>query len=1517
MIIMSNEVISGTLNIGSGSPYDIILSESSGAPTIFNNRGLNIDFAVSGTGVDRFLYYDASTGRLGINIDDPDTALHIVAPCSNDGLKVESTTNCPTGVKLLLLHNPGTSASTGSYPATIDLAGRNTNGQTIYYAQIKSRILNPVTSQTSGEILFYIDHTGSPTEVFKANTNSVVLGGLNSATGYSYNVVGGKNHLSGLLYINLGSNNSGTISSGLLLGNNVSLSSTDIVCVSNNAITSGNGLILFGNNIYNTGNDSILIANDSTFKTNNSIILGNDITALTNSDYNIILSNIASISGSSGIGLGSNIAVTGNSNLFFGNIVRVIGINNSTIGSNSSITGNNNTVYGNTNNISGSNIVSIGGSNNISNINSGLFIGNNISLTDSDKSIVMGLNNSIVNELDSSILIGIDNNTSAGNATGLVMVGQNNISSNIQNSLLVGSKNNLSGTVKNNVVLGPDNYAALTSNNNIIIGGFNNNSGLGINSQGEVSGISSGVFGTLNNTLMIGINNLGYSMTNGSIFGNKNYISGNNINVVGSFNNIKGATYLQNIGNSNFVNGNYNNVFGGKTTLIGTASIVNNPSKRDVYSFGSGNILFGDNEIVVSGICVGDNNDLYGLKNIVYGSNNTLGSTRHIGTIEDTLLTINGDVRAYYEAGQRIMLVVYNPVSSTSYLFNRLIVTPAGGVAVDYITTGFGAYTVINLNEAISTNGLNYGVKNNFDNALSELGSIVTAIVFPYEITETDSDNIARTKNYGCNNIIMGSNNRYYHNSGMILGHRNSITGINNVIIGYNISGTYNNSLQIGTNNSNKIYLDNTKIIFNTGLLQELVILKGRSDNTAAIFDLTNNRLGINNSSPRSSIDVSGTITTNGLRVGLSTVSGYSLFADSSGNATWQFPVNLSGTNNGILFKVNDKVASGSDVFSLNNTNKHVNYLYSVPVIGGGTNIFEGVTLTPSGLYINETTDDETIYNIQINGSGIGDMQEMNIYQDDGTRIKLFKTLPQFNAVQVFNITGVSGHYYRHTITQQMNVPTSLTGTFLAVRSGDGLLYSTTSSPNSVLFSNRLSAQSGNNDFKFYPAASVVTIGTTGNLSESAAKDFQGIDNDRISDIILSSSNNHGTVFNNAGRSDKLFSIYNSGAASTELGLHYYPKSGILGLNVRSEDASFFKTATDTVVSDWKTHNVKLFVNGIARVHGLQFLENGGFAAANAPTYLRVNADGTVYRGALDLSTAYSGIWPIYISTDIASRVDIGISSAPTPGGASMGAAGNGSILAYNGSSWVNRAKGLYLYQPAFNTTDPDLVPGAIMGPNDAGTINTARGSLTFAGTPFNDIAYSSYRGSNQSSKHMLKARTINATTSELRTDFIKESTASITKQNTISIDTLYDPVEATNTVTRSGILGVWNYSISYCGLISPVSLSVETGPISDTWNAVAGKVEGAVLFFHDNSNNCRAIKLGSENHTFRTTSSYSSTWTSGVYDPINIVFQTGVEPKRMAIVANGAASSNILWNCTVDLHQLNHPDNIALSGQI
>jgi hypothetical protein len=127
----NNNIVSGTLNIGSGNVYDIILSDTSGNPTIFNNNNLDIDFAVSGTGVGDVLFYDVSKGRLGVNVTSPDAGLHVVTDCPSDGLKVENLTNCPTGVRVLFIHNSQTPPEKDSSPVTIDLAGRDSNYSTI------------------------------------------------------------------------------------------------------------------------------------------------------------------------------------------------------------------------------------------------------------------------------------------------------------------------------------------------------------------------------------------------------------------------------------------------------------------------------------------------------------------------------------------------------------------------------------------------------------------------------------------------------------------------------------------------------------------------------------------------------------------------------------------------------------------------------------------------------------------------------------------------------------------------------------------------------------------------------------------------------------------------------------------------------------------------------------------------------------------------------------------------------------------------------------------------------------------------------------------------------------------------------------------------------------------------------------------------------------------------------------------------------------------------------------------
>lgn len=1480
-------VVSGTLNIGSGNIYDIILSDTSGNKTVFNQNHKNIDFVVSG--VDNFLYYDASTGRLGIGDSQPDASLHIVAPCANDGLKLEGTTNCPTGVRILLLHNPGVSPETGSYPATIDLAGHNSNSETIYYGQIRSKILSPATSATSGEIIFNVDHTGTLSTVFRSNTANSVLGGLNNINGYAYNVMGANNNLSGLLYIDLGSNNSGLVSSGLLLGNDIDVNGMNVICISNVGSLSGTNVLLIGNNTLVSGHTNVVVANNSNISGSNNILLGNSNTLPGNTNNIIGLFNNANISGVSGLGFGSSVSATGFNNVFLGNNTSLVGSNNSLIGSNVKVTGNNNLVYGGSSTVSGSNIVSIGNSNNPVGVTSGLFIGNDIDLVNSSKSVVMGLDNTIDNNLNNSILVGISNDTSSGSANDLVLIGQNNISSDITNSLIAGNKNNVSGTIKNNIVIGPDNYGALTSNNNIIVGALNNNTGLQISSNGTISGVSSSSNPNMNNSLLFGINNISYNSVNTTILGNKNQVSGNNLNSIGSFNNIKSTNYSQNIGNSNFILGDYTNIFGGKVTSIGSSSLINNPSKRSVYSFGDGNILFGNNEIVVSGICVGDNNDLLGLNNIVYGTNNFIGETRNPCSINSSIITINGDVRVNYTDGDRVLVVVTNP-ASTGNIYQRLI----DEVSYDNVN----GVTNIVVTENIAPLGVSYGVQNTFDGSVSSTSS-VSGWVMPYQDGNDLSDPVGDPL-YGDSNIVLGSNNKYLNTSGIVLGRNTNISGVKNIVIGYNISGLYNNSVQIGTSNANKIYFDDDGVVFNTGVGQNYVIFNSRLAGTTMIANLAQNRVGVNTSTPRSTVDVSGLLTTAGLRVGLSTVSGYSLIADASGNATWQFPVNLSGINSGILYRVNNKVGSGINEFIFNPISRHLTYVK--PATAGGIEPEDAFTLTPSGLFINDAADDESIYNVIIRGSGIGLIDEQADYN---LRVNIFKTLPQYNAVQVYNITGVSGHFYRQTVTNAMFLPTSLTGTLLAVSPTNGLLTNRNMPGNTLLFANRQSFASGNNDIKFFSENKVLTIGTTGILSQEQTSNFQGA-NDIYSNIILGSTPSFGTVINNAGYGQP-FSVINSGEASTtnRLGMHYWTNGGILGIGVTPSTTAQSTNGGSAI--PWYTHPAKLFVQGRIKTNGLQLTPNGAFPGDQSARYLRVDDDGVVQLSAINLNTQFSGVWPLYVSTPVGSRLDIGISSRRDGASTNFGASENGYALVFNGARWVNNSRGLRLYQPDYLNDNDNTIPGMILGPG--GIKNSCNNTHVFAGTPFMDSTTDArYMGSNQMSRFYLKGRTIDNANTELFSNFTKNVNVSPAADNTISIQYLYNPAGGNNYDAWNG-RSVWLYKAQFCGLAVPKTAGVE----QSIFRGVAGTLEGAFVFYRSNDGTRVVTPLGSPAITVYKSDQLD--W--GANNPVYVTGITDGNVQRLGVYTRGLNDYNILWDTTIDIQQINHPSGVNIAGSI
>lgn len=381
------ELLIGASTSGNAS---IILPASSGFNNVFNLQKYNNDFIVYGTGTNQ-LYFDASTGRLGVNTASPSTILHIVGRCANDTMKLESTTQCATGVALTLYHSPSTGSSVGDYPATINLAGRNSNAEQINYGQIRSRILGNTAGSTSGELIFSVDYNGTPTNIVVANpkrtivglnstsneTDNIVIGNFVVNSGSNSIIIGNASKVSG---VNLSNNivfaNSGTLhgSNSLLGGTNSSVSGNssmglgssntvvgnNVSCVGNSSNISGTYITSVGHNNSASGTYLSLVGYNNTVSnsSNNSIVYG--INNAVSVDNSIILSQNSSITGSGNNIIGNTISVNGNLNNIFGINIGSTGLNNTIFGSGNSVVGSGSFAIGSNNSINGNNSFVIG-----------------------------------------------------------------------------------------------------------------------------------------------------------------------------------------------------------------------------------------------------------------------------------------------------------------------------------------------------------------------------------------------------------------------------------------------------------------------------------------------------------------------------------------------------------------------------------------------------------------------------------------------------------------------------------------------------------------------------------------------------------------------------------------------------------------------------------------------------------------------------------------------------------------------------------------------------------------------------------------------------------------------------------------------------------------------------------------------------------------------------------------------------------------------------------------------------
>lgn len=1511
-------VVSGTLNIGSGTGpnYDIILSDTSGVPTTLNRLNKNIDFSVKGTSSDKLLYFDASTGRLGLGVDNPDAPLHIISSCAGAGLKIENITNCATGVRVFLLHNTQTPPETGSFPATIDLAGRDNNYNQIIYGQIRSRILNPLTSQTSGEMIFTVDHTGVNKTVFRSSIVDTVLGGLNVATGHNYNVIGYNNNISGLSYVNIGSRNIGTTVTGIVIGNSNNFTGEKILIISNDSDAHGSRNICFTTDSSISGISNIIIGHNVLSTGSSNVSIGSNNTISGNAILGII--NASTVIGSSGIGFGSDNSVRGNYNIHIGNNTSITGSRDVAVGSNISITGSNNIVYGTDSDVGGSDIVSIGTDNNPLNVNSGIYIGNNINISGSTRSVIIGLGNSTSSGLNDSLILGINNTTHNQAPTGLLVIGQSNEVAITKDSLVVGNNNNLSGVVVNNVVLGPRNATPTNSINNIVIGAMNNISGARVYADGSVVGQARRLSGSMSNTNIFGINNLASNASGSVVVGNRSLISGNNINTVGSLNNLRGLDYSQNIGNSNFVLGSHNTTIGNRIDLLGSNSIVvaTDPVGRSQV-FGSGNIVLGANEVVVSGLAVGQDNEIHGPLNIVYGRNNTMGAVRYPCTISGNNLIIVGNVNDY-SGGDKVLVSVYAPGSTgvSSYIRN-IIDGESLGVIKNNIGLNFTTTLVLN-NQFDFTNTTPYSIINNFDDDFAT-SSVASGYVILFQDASADQNDTVSAPLYGFNSIVIGSQNNYTHSSGIILGSSNKVSGVKHIVIGHGISGYYNDTVQIGSNNTNKMILDDRKIVFNTGEFQNAVYFNSSNNDginnvRAMKIDLSTNRVGLNTDSPRSTLDVSGVLTSQSIRMGLSSISGYVLTTNSSGVGNWELPVNLSGTNSGLLFRTSSKVGSGIREIVFNTSTKELYYLRGDRETGRPISLDNltaieerPVIFSPTGLFINDAGNDYG-YDLVVKGSGIRDDIEGDL------SVYLLRTRISENAIQVYNISGMSGYLMDANFARSVQFPVSLTGTLLQV-DNNGKLSSKTFSPNSILYTNRNYISTGVNSLRYYANEQAITIGLTGTPPAGADTSLITGASNTFSNIVLSSSTGNrssyagASVFNNAGLSNQ-FIVVDANESILKKGLNYDTGSGCLGIGVTNSELWNVSITQGLTSQPWYSAG-KLVVNGKIRARSLQLSDNSPLSLPGSTginKYLKVvDANGNVGLGNVldDFNFQFTGVHPLAVTLNQGdNRVDLKL-SVVNKNGVALGTASNGLMLVYNGNSWEHGI-GFRAYQPESSSSNVDAIPGVLMG-GDL-DLNPCYNNHVFgAGSVVRGDTR--YNGSSQYSQFYLRGRTLAENNSELFSNWHKNVNTVASANNTISIQYRPEGV-ATSTDHRQSF--VWNYTVDFAGIFS----NDASDPTQRTIEGCAGKVEGSLISYMATNGSRLTSKMGSDTITFRNSSS-SVSYTNQA-PPIQVLIKNtddAANVQRLAIQAYGKSNFNTIWSVTVSIQQVMMPSGILFGG--
>lgn len=713
--------------------------------------------------------------------------------------------NCGAGgVALTLYNNPDVVPQVGSIAGSVNLSARNNNRNVVNFAQVQSKILNPLKGQTRGQFLVNVESSGVSKPILKLD-DSVNQIGINDVSNATYTSVLGSGNI--LSYVNnskvIGDGNSASRSNNLYL-----LGSDNSVDLIKNSVVYTLG--------YDTGESPLAgVPSDLNWGPNDDLAIG-DIVKIEN---NNLLNGYYIASTGIWTKIDNNVAVA------------YVGTSNILIGSENELSGNNVIAIGNSSVASGNNIFMFGSYNSIKTqkLTGILSNGNQI-----DNSYVLGS----YNEIEASGTIVFGSHNIASGISAIVLNGTRNIiASGSIDSVLIGDNNIISSV--SGIVLGSDNTGRVTLGSAI---GYGNNLRLSnsnlYGSQNNVSGIYNNIFG--NNSSISGsyISSIGQSINS---VGSNNLIFGYNDNLTGS----SGIF----IGNSNNIVGNHLLALGSNTIASGNRSVVlgNNNSVSDIENssiYGHQNLLR-SGEYLNANIVGHDNVITSGIANIrVIGDSNTLNNVFNLEvpyteTIYNTEYSVKTDkiFNNLFNLGDTIIV---RDRSETFIVENKIPDTDANSTRFTLefqtaIPSGLQGQTIY-----IKSKTLQDKIINDYSNPVTLIGNKNTFIGM--------SGLLVGNINYASGNNIfnIASSSRIIGNNVINIGSQLISNSGNNIInIGNNFNGIADNLTNIGFNNTGE-YQSNLVIGMDNKVLNGDIIGSGNIiyDRNALVIGDSNTAIG-------------------------------------------------------------------------------------------------------------------------------------------------------------------------------------------------------------------------------------------------------------------------------------------------------------------------------------------------------------------------------------------------------------------------------------------------------------------------------------------------------------------------------------------------------------------------------------------------------------------------------------------------------------------------------------------------